>query len=770
MKRILLAAGIVVGILTVLGVAREARPWKRLQRPGAGLLAAASEVIELRPRGLDRQTPSGPTPRVDRCATCHFGAVRPAATPNPARPLLAPHPRPELFVAEGSPHPASSFGCTICHGGEGRATDFSRAGHWPVQPVQEAAWKEAWSFDRDAVPAEPILPPTLLETRCPACHVSVPREVDSRRVSWNRVAWHRDLIERLGCAGCHELGRQEPAVPGPPLDRLAAKTTPGWAFRFIAAPRLFRASSWMPHLFSPRLDEARRDVAVRAMVSYLWQPRGAPRAAAAAPPEGNAEAGAALFGSVGCTGCHVLGAARRDAIVPERLHGPDLVLSGNKLQPAWLYAWLKNPRALQPSARMPDLRLSDQEAADLTAFLTASRDPSWDGLELPPIDALLRDAMVREALLQELSADDAEARFAAMRSDDKELFLGRWALSGYGCAGCHAIPGIIPPAPFGAPLDQVDARRLLAGLGRSEMEGSPLAHRGGVLAFDGVVAPPGVPAPDYGLSRAEADAVLAELLSRRTAPVAVSRRAAGAVELARGRRLLRRSGCLGCHRLAGRGGAVADTLESPSLAPPGLDEVGARYLSAWLFAYLEHPERDVRRPWLKVRMPSYRLSTEDANAVVHYFAARDARPLLTSPLQPARKVDLEVGRAVTAILDCVGCHADDSAARDGSVSGVAPSYRGAAARLRPDWVVAWILDPRSRLPGTAMPVTFTREDGGGYDASFLPSTLQAPMFEDRTKRLRSHFASEDELWAYLGDAERVAAAIRNYLWSLEPKS
>src|SRR5207244_2239306 len=42
---------------------------------------------------------------------------------------FAAHPRLDLFVDSNSPHPMQSFGCTICHNGQGSATDFELASH-----------------------------------------------------------------------------------------------------------------------------------------------------------------------------------------------------------------------------------------------------------------------------------------------------------------------------------------------------------------------------------------------------------------------------------------------------------------------------------------------------------------------------------------------------------------------------------------------------------------------------------------------------------------
>jgi hypothetical protein len=57
--------------------------------------------------------------RVDRCTTCHLGIEWKGLenAPNPFR----SHPA-EILKS----HPLNQFGCTVCHGGQGFATDAGR--------------------------------------------------------------------------------------------------------------------------------------------------------------------------------------------------------------------------------------------------------------------------------------------------------------------------------------------------------------------------------------------------------------------------------------------------------------------------------------------------------------------------------------------------------------------------------------------------------------------------------------------------------------------
>ncbi len=688
-------------------------------------------VHEVAPDGFFIESPVGRLERRDRCVTCHLGALGESGEEVP--PPFAGHPRSDLYVGEASPHPYSRFGCTVCHGGEGRATDFVRAGHRGAGGSQE-----------------PILPLSFIEVGCARCHSG---EVTTE--AGVSLELGRQTVLKMGCAGCHEI--DDPSVrdavkSGPPLGRIAAKTSPGWTFRWILEPRRFRPTTWMPHLLGTA-EEATRQAEVRAMVRYLWARSAEP--SFPEPPAGDGAAGEALFAQLGCKGCHLLeGALTREDVFPEleRLHGPNLARTGNKVSAAWLYAWLRNPRAWRADTPMPSLRLDEREAADLTAFLMASREASWEELELPPADPAARDEAVRRYLEEEETIAESLLRFDAMSADEEDLYLGERALRAYACAGCHEIPGLEEASQAGPPLGAVGRRpqRLL-----DEQDAEALVHPSGLRGV-----------PDYGLARREAEALRVTLLAWRDAEVDASRRAEQGEQaraLAAGRRLLWRFGCLGCHQLDGRGGALA--LAKPE--PPGLTSVGARLRSSWLFAYLNDPGSFPRRPWLRLRMPSFHLEAGEANDLVQFFAAHDGEPLFVSEPPAPERVDVEVGRSVAVILQCNRCHQGSPEAANLPPSALAPSYRGARQRLRPDWVVDWILGPESLIPGTAMPLSFSSGEEGTPDSSFLVAAVSAPMFEPQLQSLLPRFASEEELHAYLSDSRRVASALRDYLWTLE---
>ena len=84
----------------------------------------------------------------------------------------------------------------------------------------------------------------------------------------------------------------------------------------------------------------------------------------AAPPAVNppavVEQGRQLFYSkYACQSCHIV-----DTKTDKGYIGPTLTQVGSRLTSAWIYAWLKNPQALEPNQN-----ISDEDARAMTAFL-----------------------------------------------------------------------------------------------------------------------------------------------------------------------------------------------------------------------------------------------------------------------------------------------------------------------------------------------------------------------------------------------------------------
>jgi mono/diheme cytochrome c family protein len=70
----------------------------------------------------------------------------------------------------------------------------------------------------------------------------------------------------------------------------------------------------------------------------------------------------------GCNGCHSLNDVGG-------LVGPALDRAGFRLNPTWVYRWIRNPQAMKKHTRMPNLGASDADAKALTYYLGTLRAP-----------------------------------------------------------------------------------------------------------------------------------------------------------------------------------------------------------------------------------------------------------------------------------------------------------------------------------------------------------------------------------------------------------
>jgi mono/diheme cytochrome c family protein len=201
---------------------------------------------------------------------------------------FAAHPRLDLYVGSNSKHPGEKFGCTICHSGQGSATDFYWATHTPDNPEQAKKWKEKHDWGAVHFWDFPMFPKRFTESSCLKCH----HQVTDLITSYNyheapKLLRGYNLIREYGCFGCHEINGTKDGNPvgpdlrlepypapellppadrerllsdktnppgtlrkvGPSLFRLSEKTNREWVERWIKSPRTFRPDTKMPHFY-----------------------------------------------------------------------------------------------------------------------------------------------------------------------------------------------------------------------------------------------------------------------------------------------------------------------------------------------------------------------------------------------------------------------------------------------------------------------------------------------------------------------------------------
>jgi len=175
--------------------------------------------------------------------------------------------------------------------------------------------------------------------------------------------------------------------------------------------------------------------------------------------------------------------------------------------------------------------------------------------------------------------------------------------------------------------------------------------------------------------------------------------------------------CNACHYIrpelehgAGHGGGHGGVA-------PNLANLGDKFRPGWLFEFLQKPH--TIRPWLKIRMPDFRLTEQETVALVQHISedmVGTGRPSLPSlKLSSAeRKTFLEAGKKLMSAeyFDCWGCHQKGEKKPEGPMESWAPDLEISSQRLRRDWIVQWLQDPQKLMSGTKMPTYFEATDSG----------------------------------------------------------
>jgi mono/diheme cytochrome c family protein len=738
-------------------------------------------------------------PKVDRCTTCHIASDRKGFDNAKQLAVFRSHPRQELMVGSDSPHPFGLFGCTPCHGGRDRATSFWSAGHSPETPEQEENWHERWNWKFDRFNNTPILPMEFTEAGCYRCHSGETNFPEAPKLDGGMK-----LVESLGCWGCHRIeGLEKQGIPkvGPSLEKVAAKVPRDWTTRWVMKPEAFRANTKMPTFFylenfvnvsgdrpptaaQKAMNEQGRlenDAMVNSIVSYIYE-KSRPAAVPAVAGRGDVSRGERLLSERGCFGCHINDpAARRDLVGTYRQFGPNLAGIGSKASRDWLYHWIRDPKAWSPETKMPNLRLTHEDALDIAQYLAAQAAPKDFGtIALPKTHEPTLDRMALYFQMETKTVFDAKADLAKMDLHAKEVYTGGKLISFYGCFACHAIPGFEDAKPIGTELTEEGSKTVH----RLDFGFQHIPHTRHDW-FDAKLKNPRFfdrdrargweeryKMPNFRLEEWEVDRLVTAVLGfqeKNATPAALKQLSPAEEAIERGRRVVKNNNCLGCHVIEGQGGSFRSLVSDVSLAPPIIQGQGSKVQSDWLFSFLKSPRTGQIRPWLEVHMPTFEFTEQELNDLTRYFAALDRAtyPFLLGEYRTDPK-SLAAGRKVFELLKCAQCHPRnlEEMNRPGvDRATLAPNLQMAPSRLRHDWIADWIRRPDEWMPGTRMPTNFPKGDDG-HRYSPIAAMYDAPAFAaDRAEFVRI-LGSDDAAKSFLADPDAITRALRDYVWSL----
>lgn len=625
---------------------------------------------------------------VDRCHTCHLAIDR-KGYENEKNPLKT-HPRLDLYMAADSKHPLEKHGCTGCHSGSGRSCTFTTSNHTPPVFAKNkreiaARWEKDYHWHVMHHWDDPQLPLDLITSSCWKCHKQE-TQLDGAE-PWNEG---RKVFDRAGCYACHRTqGFEASRKPGPSLYHIGDKTTREWAFHWVMNPTAIRPDTRMPRFFgiNPEKDDARDRAEALALVEYIFEASerlGSP-APAVAQDKANVDNGRKLVETVGCLACHSLEARpegtpafNADLMTPEQkakapgvtyqtTFGPVLAGIGSKTNYAWLVNWVKKPTGHFPETRMPDLRLSDQEAADIAAYLMTLKDER--DFSAPPVEAKeLHNAAWEYLRAKHTLAEVGERDGKSPESYGELLAQDFFAAQVMGATSAAevALGGKVK----GQALDRFRGRLSLmaaagvwkdAGAKFDEIVTGPLANE---LKDDAAMR-----ALEPGLARAK------QILSDWSKKL-VGADVAGRERLYLGDRMVNRYGCFACHNLRGfemttpigRDFTGQDGIGSKDLVQIDFGfmikdgEIHRKDRWEWMNLKIKEPRIFDRgyekRGDERLRMPKFMLTEEERHKLIVFLASlvKTEVPLAMQKRLSEKETALERGRSLIRERNCAACH------------------------------------------------------------------------------------------------------------------
>ncbi len=575
-------------------------------------------------------------------------------------------------------------------------------------------------------------------------------EAEDFKVQNSKIALQIQQLDRQSGS----LLRDEKKV-GPDLKEIRAKLNRNWIPAWLHKPTDFRPTTRMPNF---RLS----DEQVREISAYLWQ--------SALPDKisqqkrGDMARGKELFETRGCMGCHSIGEGDQ---MQGGTFAANLTRIGEKANYDYIYRWIQNPRQrlrpycpyekkdigpedyakhglpyqfdldhskcpndghelqVQQMTVMPNLRLSDDEVADIATYLVNQKEK-----------------------------DPASYPDASFMDDPKLKQKGKDWIRHFGCAGCHEIAGFEEEGRIGTeltaegskPIERLDFALFthdaqlggkdpitgkkaapwysLKGFVEHKLQQPNLFDRGMIKSETEKLR-----MPDVHLTGEQITALTTFILGSQTSSLPDSyqyKPEDARHDIQEGWRIVQKYNCMGCHQFVpGQQTAFmqmkryqdADWKEQ---MPPKLLTEGARVDPEWLLRFLRNPalsetdiHRDGVRSYLKARMPTFSFSDDELRKLVRFFQAMAQQPMPYIPQKLAALTpqETEMARALfsSEAAPCLKCHATGDPAHDRIAT--APNFLLARERLKPGWAERWLLDPQSISPGTSMPSGLFKKDG-----------------------------------------------------------
>jgi len=377
--------------------------------------------------------------------------------------------------------------------------------------------------------------------------------------------------------------------------------------------------------------------------------------------------GRKMLSQYGCVHCHTV--KRPDGtLITATDDPPSLVHIADKTTREWIYAWLKDPQAYSTTATMPNFKLSDDDARDISAFLISSSTPA----SLKVVQASLDEAKKVK--------DDA-----ALQTKASSLYGESF------CASCHAVQnaaGNLVGGNIGPELTKIGSKA------KPEWLQS--------WVRDPHVYDPPTEMPHYRFTDQEVGELTGFLLAKTDADLLanVHLEAATPEQIAHGKRLVSDYGCASCHEISG--------IKRPENFAPELTKIGSKPVNQLAFApgvshtlydYIGAKIKQPRAFGAALKMPQYTFNTAQIDALVNALLAHNERAMTmpaakTVPALPVSHYE-PAGKAGQLIYDlnCFSCHMINGRGGD-----MAPDLTWEGSSVQREWLVQFFRNPNTLRP------------------------------------------------------------------------
>jgi mono/diheme cytochrome c family protein len=426
--------------------------------------------------------------------------------------------------------------------------------------------------------------------------------------------------------------------------------------------------------------------------------------------------GRKMLAQYGCVHCHTI--KRPDGTVLTGTDDPpSLAHIADKTSREWIYAWLKDPQAYSTTATMPNFKLKDDEARDISAFLISSS--TMASLKVAP------------------------ASLEAAKKVEDDAALQTKAASLYGesfCASCHAVQnaaGNLVGGNLGPELTKVGSKvkpEWLQAWVRNPHDYDP---------------PTGM--PHYRFTDQEVGLLTGFLMGKVDSDLLanVHLDAATHEQIEHGKRLVNDYGCASCHEING--------IKRPENFGPELTKIGSKPVNQLAFApgvrhtlydYIDAKIRQPRAFGPGLKMPQYIFSITQVDALVNALLSHNERSLTMPTVKTVAALPAShyepAGKAGQLIndLNCFSCHAINGRGGD-----MAPDLSWEGSSVQRDWLMQFFRNPNTLRPALIrrMPKFNLTDSEINTLTDYIMTVYQSPKVDRDSLPLTGYPARQVEL-------------------------